>query len=72
MILKLRINNFFVLLQTHTQAEKKMLEARKEDMLKEFSEKNSSDISDLKRKLAELDLFKPHPYGTFHAVSVHI
>ncbi|OAY85443.1 Peroxisomal nicotinamide adenine dinucleotide carrier [Ananas comosus] len=54
-------------MQTHTQAEKKMLEARKEDMLKEFSEKNSSDISDLKRKLAELDLFKPHPYGTFHA-----
>nr|CAD1837453.1 unnamed protein product [Ananas comosus var. bracteatus] len=39
---------------THAQAEKKILEARKEDVLKKFSEKNSSDISDLKRKLVEL------------------
>ncbi|XP_015880005.1 peroxisomal nicotinamide adenine dinucleotide carrier [Ziziphus jujuba] len=54
-------------MQTHTQAERKILEERKEDLLREASE-SSLRNSTLQDKLAELDSLKPRPYGTLHAV----
>ncbi|XVE90917.1 hypothetical protein DITRI_Ditri20bG0114600 [Diplodiscus trichospermus] len=54
-------------MQTHTQAERKITESKKEALLKEASE-NSLVASRLKDKLAELDSTKPRPYGTIHAV----
>ncbi|XWS65660.1 hypothetical protein CRYUN_Cryun05aG0132800 [Craigia yunnanensis] len=57
---------FSVLLQTHNQAERKIMESKKEALLKEASE-NSLIGSRLQEKLAELDSIKPHPYGTIHA-----
>ncbi|KAH7510813.1 hypothetical protein FEM48_ZijujUnG0085400 [Ziziphus jujuba var. spinosa] len=53
-------------MQTHTQAERKILEERKEDLLREASE-SSLRNSTLQDKLAELDSLKPRPYGTLHA-----
>ncbi|XP_019186205.1 PREDICTED: peroxisomal nicotinamide adenine dinucleotide carrier-like [Ipomoea nil] len=53
-------------MQTHTQAERKIVEAKRETLLKEASE-NDLLRSSLPEKLAELDSLKPHPYGTFHA-----
>lgn len=55
-------------MQTHTQAERKTLEAKKEALTREASESNLIGSS-LQEKLAELDSIKPHPYGTLHAVS---
>ncbi|BFG30465.1 hypothetical protein CerSpe_167390 [Prunus speciosa] len=54
-------------MQTHTQAERKIMEERKEALLKEASE-NCLTGSELQVKLAELDSIKPHPYGTWQAV----
>lgn len=54
--------------QTHTQAERKIVEAKRESLLREASE-NDLLRSSLPQKLAELDSLKPHPYGTIHAVS---
>ncbi|CAL9135918.1 unnamed protein product [Musa textilis] len=48
---------------THTQAEKKIMEARKEAILREFA-----GTTYMEHELVKLDLMKPHPYGTFHAV----
>ncbi|ONI05294.1 hypothetical protein PRUPE_5G000200 [Prunus persica] len=53
-------------MQTHTQAERKIMEERKEALVKEASE-NSLTGSELQVKLAELDSIKPHPYGTWQA-----
>ncbi|KAA8514761.1 hypothetical protein F0562_017940 [Nyssa sinensis] len=53
-------------MQTHTQSERKIMEAKTEALLREASE-NSSMGSTLQDKLARLDSIKPHPYGTFHA-----
>lgn len=58
-----------VLFQTHTQAERKILEERKKDLLREPSE-SSLRNSALQDKFAELDSLKPRPYGTLHAVSI--
>lgn len=58
---------FFLFLKTHTQAERKIMEERKEALLKEASE-NRMTGSGLQVKLAELDSIKPHPYGTWQAV----
>lgn len=54
-------------MQTHTQAEQKILEAKKEALLKESS-KSGLIGSSLHNKLRELDSLKPNPYGTLHAV----
>lgn len=54
--------------QTHTQAERKVAEAKREALLKEASE-NVALRSSLSDQLAALDLIKPHPYGTFQAVN---
>ncbi|XP_009593276.1 peroxisomal nicotinamide adenine dinucleotide carrier-like [Nicotiana tomentosiformis] len=53
-------------MQTHTQAERKIVEAKKQTLLKEASE-NVSAAASLEAKLAELDSSKPHPYGTLQA-----
>ncbi|WOL19510.1 peroxisomal nicotinamide adenine dinucleotide carrier-like [Canna indica] len=50
-------------MQTHTQAERKIMEARKEAILRE-----SPGIANVEHDLVKLDLMKPRPYGTFHAV----
>lgn len=54
--------------QTHTQAERKIMEARMESAIREMSTANLSE-SEMKAKLAELASQKPCPYGTFLAVS---
>lgn len=53
-------------MQTHTQAERKIVEAERETLLKEASQ-NALTASSLEAKLAELDSSKPHPYGTLQA-----
>ncbi|KAF3446970.1 hypothetical protein FNV43_RR12150 [Rhamnella rubrinervis] len=53
-------------MQTHTQVERKIMEERKKDLLREASEIRLTD-STLQDKLAELDSLKPRPYGTMHA-----
>ncbi|XP_074556317.1 peroxisomal nicotinamide adenine dinucleotide carrier-like [Curcuma longa] len=50
-------------MQTHTQAERKIMEVRKEAILKE-----SARITNVENELAKLELIKPQPYGTFQAV----
>lgn len=50
-------------MQTHTQAEQKILEAKKEALIRESGFIGSS----LQEKLRELDSVKPNPYGTLHA-----
>ncbi|KAL9665509.1 hypothetical protein QQ045_020929 [Rhodiola kirilowii] len=54
-------------MQTHTQAERKIMESRREAMMKEFHEHGSYDLFTLQEKLAELDTMKPRPYGTLLA-----
>ncbi|XP_052188990.1 peroxisomal nicotinamide adenine dinucleotide carrier-like [Diospyros lotus] len=53
-------------MQTHTQAERKIMEAKREALLKEASEGNFMG-STLQDKLAELSSIKHRPYGTLHA-----
>lgn len=53
-------------MQTHTQAERKIVEAKRETLLKEASQ-NVLAASSLEAQLAELDSLKPHPYGTLLA-----
>ncbi|GJW43927.1 peroxisomal nicotinamide adenine dinucleotide carrier-like protein [Tanacetum coccineum] len=53
-------------MQTHTQAEQKILEAKKEALLRDSSESNLIGSS-LNDKLRELESMKPNPYGTLHA-----
>lgn len=54
-------------MQTHTQAERKIMERKREELLREASENNGMDA--LQQKLAELDSMKPKPYGTLQAAS---
>ncbi|KAG1358959.1 peroxisomal nicotinamide adenine dinucleotide carrier [Cocos nucifera] len=54
-------------MQTHTQAERKIMEAKREAMLMEASDADVTDIEAFKEKLSELDSIKPCPYGTFNA-----
>ncbi|XP_010932196.1 peroxisomal nicotinamide adenine dinucleotide carrier isoform X2 [Elaeis guineensis] len=54
-------------MQTHTQAERKIMEAKREAMLMEASDADATDMEAFKEKLSELDSTKPHPFGTFHA-----
>ncbi|KAL3616394.1 hypothetical protein CASFOL_039784 [Castilleja foliolosa] len=53
-------------MQTHTQAERKIVEAKREALLKEASTNDLSESS-LSGQLAALDSIKPHPYGTYQA-----
>lgn len=55
--------------QTHTQAERKIVEAKREALVKEASE-NVVSHSSLSAQLAALDSIKPHPYGTLQAVNI--
>ncbi|RLN18226.1 peroxisomal nicotinamide adenine dinucleotide carrier-like [Panicum miliaceum] len=55
-------------MQTHTQAERKILESKKDLLLKEISRANSLEVSILKDRLVKLESEKPHPYGTLQAV----
>lgn len=52
-------------MQTHTQAERKIMEVKREAILREAS---GSNIVEHRAKLAELDLVKPRPYGTILAM----
>ncbi|KAG6403451.1 hypothetical protein SASPL_135673 [Salvia splendens] len=51
---------------TYTQAERKIVEAKKEALLKEASQ-NALSQSSLTMQLAQLDSIKPRPYGTIQA-----
>ncbi|KAE8709793.1 Peroxisomal nicotinamide adenine dinucleotide carrier [Hibiscus syriacus] len=53
-------------MQTQTQAERKIMESRKEALLREASENSITDTT-LQEKLGELDSTKPRPYGTIQA-----
>ncbi|XP_060186800.1 peroxisomal nicotinamide adenine dinucleotide carrier-like [Lycium barbarum] len=53
-------------MQTHTQAEKNVMEAKRETLLKKASQ-NVLSASALEAKLAELDSVKLLPYGTLQA-----
>ncbi|KAF9686544.1 hypothetical protein SADUNF_Sadunf02G0000300 [Salix dunnii] len=53
-------------MQTQTQAERKIIEGKKQALLREVSERSSID-STLQEKLSELDSIKPRPYGTLQA-----
>ncbi|XP_021893527.1 peroxisomal nicotinamide adenine dinucleotide carrier-like [Carica papaya] len=53
-------------MQTHTQAERKMAEEKREALLREASQ-GELDASVLEHKLAHLDSTKPCPYGTMQA-----
>ncbi|CAN6313538.1 unnamed protein product, partial [Urochloa humidicola] len=55
-------------MQTHTQAERKILESKRDLLLKEISRANALEVSILKDRLVRLESEKPHPYGTFHAI----
>ncbi|TVU47858.1 hypothetical protein EJB05_07472 [Eragrostis curvula] len=55
-------------MQTHTQAERKILESKKELLLREVSRANSMEVSVLKDRLAKLESEKPRPFGTIQAI----
>ncbi|MED6135173.1 hypothetical protein PIB30_043791 [Stylosanthes scabra] len=55
-------------MQTHTQAERKIMEEKKEALRRAASESSLAG-SILREKLAELDSKKPLPYGTLHAAN---
>ncbi|KAG4992906.1 hypothetical protein JHK87_026363 [Glycine soja] len=57
-----------VLSDTHTQAQRKIMEEKKEALRKAASESTIAD-STLQDKLAELNSIKPRPYGTIHAAN---
>uniref|UniRef100_A0A7C8ZF17 Uncharacterized protein n=1 Tax=Opuntia streptacantha TaxID=393608 RepID=A0A7C8ZF17_OPUST len=53
-------------MQTHTQAERKIMERKREALLKHSSENSEMDASTLQERLAELEFMRPKPYGTLH------
>jgi solute carrier family 25 (peroxisomal adenine nucleotide transporter), member 17 len=55
--------------QTHTQAKRKILESKRELLLKEMSRANSLEVAVLKDRLVKLESEKARPYGTLQAVS---
>ncbi|MQL70521.1 hypothetical protein Taro_002856 [Colocasia esculenta] len=54
-------------MQTQTQAERKIVEAKREAILREEADSTSADQRTVADKLAELDSIKPRPYGTITA-----
>ncbi|XP_027090916.1 peroxisomal nicotinamide adenine dinucleotide carrier-like isoform X3 [Coffea eugenioides] len=52
-------------MQTHTQAERKIMEAKREELLREDYE--NTFMGALQEKLVELESIKPQPYGAFDA-----
>ncbi|KAL2560114.1 hypothetical protein AAZV13_20G003600 [Glycine max] len=55
-------------MQTHTQAQRKIMDEKKEALRRAASESTIAD-STLQDKLSELDSIKPRPYGTIHAAN---
>ncbi|XP_010680236.2 peroxisomal nicotinamide adenine dinucleotide carrier [Beta vulgaris subsp. vulgaris] len=55
-------------MQTQTQAERNIMERKREALQREASE-NSAIASTLQDKLVELELLKPKPYGTLQAAA---
>ncbi|KAL4198019.1 hypothetical protein AMTRI_Chr03g43800 [Amborella trichopoda] len=55
-------------MQTHTQAQRKIMEARRDAIISEYSGSSSTDQTILQKKLAEIELMKPCPYGARNAV----
>ncbi|XP_057445219.1 peroxisomal nicotinamide adenine dinucleotide carrier-like isoform X2 [Lotus japonicus] len=55
-------------MQTHTQAERKIMEQKKEALRRDASESSLAG-STLEDQLAELNSIKPRPYGTIHAAN---
>lgn len=55
-------------MQTHTQAKRKILESKRELLLKEMSRANSLEVAILKDRLVKLESEKPRPYGTLQAI----
>lgn len=56
-------------MQTHTQAERTIMEQKKEALRREAASIGSTDSHALLEKLAQLDSAKPRPYGTRNAAS---
>ncbi|XP_078437910.1 peroxisomal nicotinamide adenine dinucleotide carrier-like [Wolffia australiana] len=54
-------------MQTQTQAERKIMEIKRETIIREAAESISNDQRTLEDKLAELESTKPKPYGTLRA-----
>ncbi|CAA7406925.1 unnamed protein product [Spirodela intermedia] len=54
-------------MQTHTQAERKIMEMKREAIIRDAAETILPDQRTFEDNLAELDSMKPKPYGTFHA-----
>ncbi|KAL6645115.1 hypothetical protein ACP70R_016723 [Stipagrostis hirtigluma subsp. patula] len=57
-------------MQTHTQAERKILESKRDLLLREISRANSLEVPILNDRLAKLESEKPHPYGTLQALQI--
>ncbi|VAI08130.1 unnamed protein product [Triticum turgidum subsp. durum] len=55
-------------MQQSTMAERKVIESKRELLLKEISRANPIDAHILKDRLAKLDSEKPRPYGTLQAI----
>ncbi|AQK95243.1 Peroxisomal nicotinamide adenine dinucleotide carrier-like [Zea mays] len=55
-------------MQTHTQAKRKILESKRELLLKEMSRANSLEVAVLKDRLVKLESEKARPYGTLQAI----
>ena len=56
--------------QTQTQAQRKIMEMKREVIIREAAHSISDDQRTVEDKLTELDSMKPKPYGTLHAVTV--
>ncbi|KAK6928629.1 Mitochondrial substrate/solute carrier [Dillenia turbinata] len=54
-------------IMTHTQAERKIIETRREAMQREASEGNLIGSSTFPDHYTELDAIRPHPYGVLNA-----
>lgn len=60
---------FYAFLQTQTQAERKIMERKRQAILMEASENIATDLTPFEEKLAKHDALKSISYGTIHAVS---
>lgn len=63
---------FYVFLQTQTQAERKIMERKRQTIQMEASENFAADLTPFEEKLAKHDALKPIPYGTIRAVSTSL
>ncbi|KMZ75772.1 Mitochondrial carrier family [Zostera marina] len=56
-------------MQTQTQAERKIMERKRQTILMEASENFAADLTPFEEKLAKHDALKPIPYGTIRAAT---